>query len=256
MAAPANNIEKLIDIFAQEVQELEDAIIQILDETTLPTAIGVQLDGLGEIVGLERQGLDDATYRARLRSQILANRSNGTINELIAIADLFTGGGETFTLVESFTGFEIEFTTILPFGIGEQLAKLIRIARSAAVNGYVIFHQSTPIFAFDGFGGAQFDYTDADTNTGFGLSGSLGTKAVLDSSVTDLTAELSLNDIFSLSGFGTSSNDGKYRVTSAPAGVGPWTAGVTKLAGTPTDETEGASVTMETDGYGMRGSLG
>lgn len=253
MVTPANNIEKLSDVFSQEVQELEDAILQILTDTILTTAVGVQLDGLGEVIGLERQGLDDATYRARLRSQILANKSNGTINELIAIADLFTGGGETFTLVESFTGFDIEFTTILPFGIGEQLAKLIRRARSAAVNGHVTFHQSTPIFAFDGFGGAQFDYTDADTNVGFGLSGSLGSNATLDSSVTDLTAELSLNDVFSLSGFGTSSNDGKYRVTSAPAAS---SVGVKKLAGTPTDEAAGASVTMETDGFGMRTSLG
>lgn len=159
MATPQNDFERLVDVFGLEVQALETALLQILTDTILSgtAAIGQQLDGLGEVIGLERQGLTDDIYRARLRAQVRVNQSGGTIEDLIAIVDLFFDGAETFTIVESFTGFDIEITTTITQSEGEQVALVVRAGRGAGINGYVTFHVATPIFQYDGGGGAAYD---------------------------------------------------------------------------------------------------
>jgi hypothetical protein len=92
-----------------------------------------------------------------------------------------------------------------------------------------------------------FAYTERFTNTGFGLSSSAGQVATLDSSTTDLAAELTLGDFIKLEGFTDPNNDGQYEVTGAPAGTGPWTAEVTKRFNDDaiSDETAGASISLD-----------
>lgn len=92
-----------------------------------------------------------------------------------------------------------------------------------------------------------FEYTERFTNTGFGLSATAGQVSTLDSSTTDLTAELTLGDFIVLNGFANEENNGTWEVTGAPAGAGPWTAEITKRfpASAPTDEAAGASVSLD-----------
>lgn len=165
-ATPQNDTEQLVAIFAAEIQALETAIEEILNEAHTDPAdtniIGEQLDGIGEILDLLRQGLSDAIYRARLSTRILVIRSSGTPEDVIGVARAFTAvGGCVFTYNEDDhhpAGFEIEFTDPLPeLGCGSQFALAIRAARPAGVNGYVEFHETTPVFAFDGAGSAKFD---------------------------------------------------------------------------------------------------
>lgn len=252
-------METLASIYAGQVQEIEDAAQQVLvDVVNLDDAVGAQLDVIGRLVGREREGLDDATYRRRLRTQILINKSSGTGPELIEITAQFLDPATVFEYREDDqypAAFEIEVTDELDSGLGAQLGLVLRSAKAGGVLGYAIFHQSTPIFAFDGFGGGKFDYDDADTNAGFGISSPVGATCVLDSATTDLTVELALNDIFRISGFtNTADNDGLYRVVGTPTTT---TAAVKAIDGRePVAEAAGASVTLETDGYGMRGARG
>lgn len=91
-----------------------------------------------------------------------------------------------------------------------------------------------------------FEYTERFTNTGFGLSGASGDTATLDSSVTDLVAELADGDYIRLSGLTNAVNNGIFVLTGAPAGVGPWTVTVRKINGdTLVNETAGASVSLD-----------
>ena len=91
-----------------------------------------------------------------------------------------------------------------------------------------------------------FEYTERFTNTGFGISAASGSVATLDSSVTDLVAELALNDYINLQGFANAENNGIWQVTGAPAGGGPWTAQITKTDGaTVVNETAGPSVSLD-----------
>ena len=76
--------EELLDIFCDQVQEIEDALWQIALDA-VETAIGTQLDGFGSIVGADRQGLSDTDYRALIRATIKANDSEGTIPDLYGV---------------------------------------------------------------------------------------------------------------------------------------------------------------------------
>ena len=84
----ATNVEKLLLILISQFQDLENALIQLLNYRSIDTATGVQLDTIGKIVGQERNGLDDETYRRYCRARIAANRSSGTTNELIKVIGL------------------------------------------------------------------------------------------------------------------------------------------------------------------------
>lgn len=92
-----------------------------------------------------------------------------------------------------------------------------------------------------------FEYTERFTNTGFGISAPSGLTATLDSSTTDLVAELTSGDFIFLQGFTNPENNGLWELTGAPAGTGPWTAAVTKRfpADNPVAETAGASVSLD-----------
>jgi hypothetical protein len=78
-------IKHALDSFNQQTQALEDAIYQLLTERQLNTAIGEQLEGIGEIVGQPRNGLSDDDYRRTLKARVSANNSEGRIEDLIKV---------------------------------------------------------------------------------------------------------------------------------------------------------------------------
>lgn len=53
-------------------------------------AYGAQLDGLGEILGLDRFTDDDDDYRAALKLQVVINSSNGNPETIIYVVDQIT----------------------------------------------------------------------------------------------------------------------------------------------------------------------
>jgi hypothetical protein len=80
----ATNIEAFIDAIAAEAQVLESVFFQLLDERHLTVAVGTQLDGLGQILDLDRVvGQTDTSYRI----------------SLIARAGELAKGGEMETLI-------------------------------------------------------------------------------------------------------------------------------------------------------------
>jgi hypothetical protein len=80
----AANHQKLIDIFGSRFQELETQLFKILDERHLSVAVGVQLDGLGQILDLERElGESDESYRARLVGRTGELSKSGEMENLI-----------------------------------------------------------------------------------------------------------------------------------------------------------------------------
>ena len=92
-----------------------------------------------------------------------------------------------------------------------------------------------------------YKYTEQFINTGFGLSSPVGQNATLDSSTTDLTAELTNGDFIKLSGFTNPENNGQWEVVGVPAGAGPWTAALTKRfnSDAPAIEAAAASVSLD-----------
>ena len=74
------------------MQDQEDLIYLLWQQrTSLSSAVGLQLDQWGAVVGLTRQGWTDAGYRARILVWLQVLRSKGTPDELIRIVSDLTG---------------------------------------------------------------------------------------------------------------------------------------------------------------------
>lgn len=71
--------------YLSSIQDVEDVTQAVADGRWPADAIGVQLDTLGRIVGQERGGLSDDQYRLIILGRIMANRSNGRVEDLYAI---------------------------------------------------------------------------------------------------------------------------------------------------------------------------
>lgn len=82
----APNVKALIEVLAQRAQAIEDAVNSVDSGRRLANAEGQQLDGIGELVGQPRNGLDDPTYRIFLYGAIAKNNSNGTLGTVESIA--------------------------------------------------------------------------------------------------------------------------------------------------------------------------
>lgn len=68
-----------------QIQELEYVFDDLKRLRSLNDAAGEQLDGLGDILGLEREGMNDEEYRNALWFQTAVNTSNGEPEMLISV---------------------------------------------------------------------------------------------------------------------------------------------------------------------------
>lgn len=81
----------LVAAFAGRVQDLEVALFDLIDQTSVGTAVGVWLERLGAIVGEPKDGALEALYRRYVRARIRANRSLGTYEDVIAVVTEWYG---------------------------------------------------------------------------------------------------------------------------------------------------------------------
>jgi len=81
----AAGIQQILAAEVEEIEEFEQALIDVWVKYTIEYGEGYTLDLLGRIVDALRKGLSDTDYKALLRAQILTLRSNGRIEELYTI---------------------------------------------------------------------------------------------------------------------------------------------------------------------------
>lgn len=85
------NFQKMLYAIISQFQEIQDQETLLVEMRSLNTAQGVQLDGLGQIIGLERiAGQSDESYRQALQFQIFVNQSSGTPEQVIQILKYLT----------------------------------------------------------------------------------------------------------------------------------------------------------------------
>lgn len=86
------NLLKLVALIAHQLQDLENSGQTLLTLPSIDLSEGVNLDVLGRIIGIARNGINDPTYRLYLHAQVLTNKSSGTPDELYAILEAMFGG--------------------------------------------------------------------------------------------------------------------------------------------------------------------
>lgn len=152
-----SNQQKILRCFLAPAAELETAELQALTEMNVNTAVGVHLERIGLKVGRAREGVtDDEIYRRYIRAQIVANKSDGLIVDLLTIARLVVfeddavylmrnEGAAAFVLVVGGVAVEWE--------VAEVLADMVRLATAAGVRGITQTQASEPESAFTFEGG-------------------------------------------------------------------------------------------------------
>lgn len=71
-------LKALLSAIVAPLNVIETDIDDLKTKRWLDTAFGVQLDGLGSLVGERREGRDDETYREALRFRVFINTSQAT----------------------------------------------------------------------------------------------------------------------------------------------------------------------------------
>lgn len=74
-----------------ELNELEDLSEKLLLQRSIDTAVGVQLDQVGLLVGEIRNGRSDADFRQAIKLRIAINTSRGTVEDIIQVINLLYG---------------------------------------------------------------------------------------------------------------------------------------------------------------------
>ncbi len=83
-------IEALLGAIADQIQVIEESAYDVLVSTSIASASGDALDQWGDLVGEPRGDLIDLDYRRFISARLLANRSGGTPDDLLAVWDLVT----------------------------------------------------------------------------------------------------------------------------------------------------------------------
>lgn len=164
------NIVALVRALASSAQEVEDALWAMIDKTAISTADGAWLDKLGSIVGEKREGAADTEYRYYIRARIAANRTTGTVEDILSVLRAWAGGTlPTTVVIDRFpAGLEVGLSAPV-FSLLEvpRLIKLLRSARAAGVGTMLLYQdvEDAAAFTFSSTGSPQ-----VSTTQGFGSS--------------------------------------------------------------------------------------
>jgi len=142
---------------ADEIQEAENMLWNVLLSRYIDDAFGKSLDYIGNRVGEPRQDLDDPDYRTRIRARILINKSAGRPEDILAIVRALGSHGHLTNTGNA--SMRVDITEDFTNGATRrQVADLL----GQATAGGVRLHVSRPATA------TPFRLGDAFTDTSFG----------------------------------------------------------------------------------------
>lgn len=95
------NFIRLFTALGDGAQDIEDTQFELLEDRSLGTATGVQLDLLGDLLGETRQGRTDEDYRSALSLRIIISQESGEPESIIRAA-LSLSGATRVQLLEGF----------------------------------------------------------------------------------------------------------------------------------------------------------
>lgn len=87
------NFIRLMETYLERLKVLDDSIVEMAEGRTLANATGVNLDEIGNQMGIARAGLEDSDYRVVIMIMSAASKTSGTRGELIATLNQIFGNG-------------------------------------------------------------------------------------------------------------------------------------------------------------------
>lgn len=140
------NIKALLDSIIEPMQHIEDKAYELYIQYYLPVATGYHLDRLGAIVGVNRQGRSNDSYRYAINLGIISNNSSATANEIITILKSIYIADKIEYLESGTAYFQIYVQGIEP---PESINKLLLELKPAGVSvPSVIYSDDSNVFRF------------------------------------------------------------------------------------------------------------
>ena len=140
-------LEAFLSVYLEQLPELEQAFFDIVKEArNIALSTGVQLDGIGEIVGEKRAGQSDTDYRIGIYTRILINKSSGTVDEILAIMSVANAVlSYTFERID-YANFHLHIDDPVDLSLVNipLLRRLICEAKLGGVRGILHFYPPTP----------------------------------------------------------------------------------------------------------------
>ncbi|AUR87568.1 hypothetical protein NVP1101O_157 [Vibrio phage 1.101.O._10N.261.45.C6] len=152
------NFQKMLKIFLEESNELEDTLLLLADCKNIDKMSGVWLDYIGGIVGVPRSGMSDASYREALRLHISINSSEGTPASIISLVRQYTNS-DTILLSEG----SVAWASLYLNGktnIGTSLYSLVEDIKPTATK-FIIhsdFNDNALLWAYESDSGASENF--------------------------------------------------------------------------------------------------
>jgi len=159
------NIEKYIKVLSAEIQELENVFFDVLEKRRLDQAQDAQLDGVGDILNVQRGGLADDEYKSLIYTKIAEYNSECTIEDVNSIFSNLVRA-DSIRLTEYYPA-TIQLTAINsdPLILESGIKNAVLAAKAAAVKLDSIIFAESPPFGFagnpiaKGFGEGKFAKT-------------------------------------------------------------------------------------------------
>lgn len=147
------DLKSVVSIFTDQMQTVENTNDNLIMSRLIDTSEGVQLDGIGDIVGEPRNGRSDDAYREAIKFKTFINASNGEPNRLLDILKNITNGTDA-SILEFFPASAFLFTD------GTPSADLL--AGSPKSNLQIQMERVAPagvqLDIVSSFGGIQFEF--------------------------------------------------------------------------------------------------
>ena len=137
-----------------QIQELENSAFsidegrQLYDGTTFP-AFGAQLDGLGDLVGIARNGLPDSEYLTFIIGTIAENNSDSSIPAVVNIVSLLfqVSTFKAFEMFPAEINFQIPDSSPLPEDLYQAVSNIVQSSLGAGVGlGFITRVPATGAF--------------------------------------------------------------------------------------------------------------
>ncbi len=157
-------LRAVLEIYLEEVQELEQTIYDFKRSKSLSEATGFQLDIIGEQIGRRREGLADEEYRRLLRVQVALNTSQGQTKTLLDLWRYLLNTDDVSLNEEYPAGVRLYANSAIPSR--EVLEAVSKVTPITVKVGFVSGVTSGSPFCFLGNTGLGFSSVESPTTGG------------------------------------------------------------------------------------------
>ena len=159
----SENLKHLLQVFLEELHEIEVCLNDIQLQKDIDLAVGVQLDGIGEHLGKNREGLSDTDYRRVLKVKRIINAGEGQYSTMKSLWRTLLGSTAATVLPEYPAGVALYSDVGTP--TIETLDLFTSALPSTVTASLLASYDNTDAFCFEGGVGAGFG-TTGDSSIG------------------------------------------------------------------------------------------